>query len=416
MRFQVLGPLAAVRHGRPVALGGSKQRATLGLLLLRANRVVATSDLIDALWTDTGSAPATARKILQNAVCGLRTVFADHGPELLTQPPGYLLRVDPARVDLFEFARHAEQGRAELAMGAPERAATTLRDALALWRGPALADLVADGLVWPELTAVQHARLDVLEDYFEAELANGRHHTALGELEMLVETEPLRERLCQQLMLALYRGGRQADALRVYARVRTELVERLGLEPGHTLRQLQQSILAHDPALALPTRTPGSQRELKILDGLLDYVQHRVAPHLVTVLGAPGPEMIHFNAGFADFVSGYADTVRFVRCPANSGKARAAIVGALREPDPRALVLAVDHLHNADDQLLDLVEDLTELAGTVPLLVVATAWPELLSRRPDWGGGRPHATTLSLGAWRHRTRQPRRVPLLLAAG
>src|SRR2546429_2084650 len=140
MRFHVLGPLSAVHNGRPVSLGGAKQRATLGLLLLRANRVVATSELLNALWAG-ADAPPTARKILQNAVRGLRMVFADGAPELLTQLPGYLLRIDPSHVDIFEFYRRAEQGRAELAAGTPELAAATLREALALWRGPALADL-----------------------------------------------------------------------------------------------------------------------------------------------------------------------------------------------------------------------------------------------------------------------------------
>ncbi|GGX61913.1 hypothetical protein GCM10010324_03290 [Streptomyces hiroshimensis] len=252
----MLGPLEAVSGHRTVALGGTKQRATLGFLLLHANRVVATSRLLDALW-EGDDAPASARKILQNAVWGLRGALFPDGDEtgraaLLTQAPGYVMRVDPDDVDLYLFHRRVGEGRAKLAAGSPQEAAVLLREALALWRGPVLADLMEAGFAWPEVTAVQNARLDAMEDYCEAELACGRHHAVLGELETLVEAEPLRERSCGQLMLALYRCGRQADALSVYGRVRTALVEELGLEPGRDLQELQQAILTHDRTLALP--------------------------------------------------------------------------------------------------------------------------------------------------------------------
>ncbi|MCX5387495.1 BTAD domain-containing putative transcriptional regulator [Streptomyces sp. NBC_00083] len=247
-------------EGRTVVLGGTKQRATLGFLLLQANKVVATSQLLNALW-GVDDAPVTARKILQNAVYGLRGALTPgrgagaQAPTaraaLLTQPPGYVMRVDPEQVDLHLFHTWVGQGRDRLASGAPEAAAPLLRDALALWRGPALADLVETGVEWPELVAVQNTRLDVLEDYFEAQLACGRHHEVLAELETMVRAEPLRERSCGQLMLALYRCGRQADALTVFSRVRAVLVESLGLEPGQALQRLQQLILTQDPALAL---------------------------------------------------------------------------------------------------------------------------------------------------------------------
>lgn len=407
----------------PVALGGARQRAALGLLLFHANRVVATGELLAALWGD--AAPPTARKILQNAVRGLRVVLDGAEPELLTQLPGYLLRVDPTTVDLFEFHRMAEQGRAELTAGSPELAAVTLRDALALWRGPALADLADCGIEWPALTAVRNARLDVMEDYLEAELANGRHQVAIGELEPAVAAEPLRERLCQQLMIALYRSGRQADALNVYARVRAELVERLGLEPSRELRGLQQAILAHDPSLtpaeiprqATVLRRRRPQRELKVLDGLLEYVRQGAVPHLVTVLGPPGAEMIRFGTGLGGLVDGAGDTLRLQRFScADSRRVRAQIMAALRHiTDERALVLAIDDLHRADDALLDFVESLTDLAGPMPLLVVAMAWPELLDRRPSWGGGKSHATTMTLHSQVDSTQDTRRVPLLVAA-
>ncbi|MEU7116643.1 BTAD domain-containing putative transcriptional regulator [Streptomyces sp. NPDC046182] len=268
MQFRVLGPMEVVDNGRTVGLGGTKQRATLGFLLLNANKAVATSQLLNALW-GVDEAPMTARKILQNAVYGLRgALSAARGTAgagaatLLTQPPGYMMRVDPEKVDLHLFHAWVGQGREMLSKGTPEAAAPLLRDALALWRGPALADLVENGVQWPELIALQNTRLNVMEDYFEAQLACGRHHEILAELETMVRAEPLRERSCGQLMLALYRCGRQAEALAEYSRVRAVLVENLGLEPGRGLQRLQQSILAQDASLALervPERMPARE-------------------------------------------------------------------------------------------------------------------------------------------------------------
>ncbi|GGV73819.1 hypothetical protein GCM10010294_36490 [Streptomyces griseoloalbus] len=253
----MLGPIEVVDHGEQVPLGGTKQRATLGFLLLQTNKVVATSHLMNALW-GYDDVPATARKILQNAVYGLRNILSagrvkgDPGAAaLLTQPPGYMMRVDPERVDLQLFHKWVVQGREQLARGDAESASALLRDALALWRGPALADLVEGGIQWPELATIENTRLDVMEDYFDAQLACGNHHSVLAELERMVQSEPLRERSCGQLMLALYRCGRQVDALNVYSRVRAVLVESLGLEPGRGLQQLQQAILVQDPALSL---------------------------------------------------------------------------------------------------------------------------------------------------------------------
>ncbi|MET8768604.1 BTAD domain-containing putative transcriptional regulator [Streptomyces sp. NPDC004658] len=198
----------------------------------------------------------TARKILQNSVWSLRRklvdgVSVDVPVALRTQPPGYSLDVSLDRVDLHLFHRWVREGRARLEAGQPDAAATLLSDALELWRGPALADLTEAGLLWPELTTLQNMRLDVQEDLFEAQLACGRHYAVLGELESLVENEPLRERACGQLMRALYRCGRQSDALGVFSRLRARLVEELGLEPSRELQQLQQAILTHDPALQL---------------------------------------------------------------------------------------------------------------------------------------------------------------------
>lgn len=255
MQFNILGPLEVLDRGTPIAIKSGNQRATLGFLLLHANSVVATRSLITALWRQ--RPPATARKILQNAIGGLRATLSTTGTdttevELLTHAPGYLLRVDPQRIDLNRFQALAEVGRAELADGAWERAAATLGEALSLWRGPALVDLTESGVDWPELTALHEARLTALENKAEAELALGRHNQVIIELENEADARPLRERMRGLLMIALYRAGRQSDALAVYRRTRIELATQFGLEPGKELQLLEQAILSHDPELALP--------------------------------------------------------------------------------------------------------------------------------------------------------------------
>ncbi|GGT13649.1 BTAD domain-containing putative transcriptional regulator [Streptomyces griseoviridis] len=251
MRFSILGPLNITDKGRPVPLGSVTQRALLGYLLLHANTVVATSRLLQALWRE--EPPPTARKIVQNAISGLRRTLAepdgDRSKLLVTHAPGYVLRADPATIDNCEFQELARTGRAALAAGQWDEADRHLRQALALWKGPALADLVEDGYDWPELTALQNARHSVLENRMDAALAAGRHLDVIGELEAVVSTDPLRERLCRQLMLALYRSGRQAEALRAFRRTRAALVEQLGLDPGPELRELERAILDHDPSL-----------------------------------------------------------------------------------------------------------------------------------------------------------------------
>ncbi|MFJ5636729.1 BTAD domain-containing putative transcriptional regulator [Streptomyces goshikiensis] len=236
--------------------GGIRQRAALAYLLMHSNQVVSTSQLLGALWVD-DDAPVTARKILQNAIWRLRGVLAGPSsdapaPRLLTRSPGYTLQVQPGQVDLLDFQQRVAAGRAALAGGDPQSARDLLTGALALWRGPVLSDLVEEGICWPEVTALQNKRVDVMEDRFEAELACGGHQGILHELKTLVESDPLRERASRQLMLALYRCGRQAEALAVYGKVREELVGGLGLEPSRELQRLQQSVLTQDPALDPP--------------------------------------------------------------------------------------------------------------------------------------------------------------------
>jgi DNA-binding SARP family transcriptional activator len=247
MEVRVLGPLEVVDGDRSVAVGGGRQRKLLAILLLHANEFVSSDRLIDGLWG--ADRPETAAKALQGYVSQLRkTLGAD---ALVTRPGGYVLAVAPDELDLFRFERLVEDARdAE-----PREAAEKLRDALALWRGSPLADFAYDDFAQNEITRLEERRLVALERRVDADLALGRHQEVAGELAALVTRHPLRERLRAQLMLALYRSGRQAEALDAYADARRTLLDELGLEPSEELRQLQAAILAQDPGLGAAART-----------------------------------------------------------------------------------------------------------------------------------------------------------------
>jgi DNA-binding SARP family transcriptional activator/tetratricopeptide (TPR) repeat protein len=231
MEFRILGPLEVVVDGRSLDLGAAKQRALLAVLLLEGNRVVSTDRLIDALWGE--HAPETASKALQVYVSQLRKLLGSD--RIVTRTPGYQLRLEPEELDLDRFQALAAAGRFE--------------DALALWRGRPLDEFAYEPFAQPEIARLEELRVASLEERIERDLDAGRHGTLVGELEALVLRHPLRERLRAQLMLALYRSGRQGEALDVYQAGRSLLAEQLGLEPGERLKRLQRAILAHDPSL-----------------------------------------------------------------------------------------------------------------------------------------------------------------------
>jgi DNA-binding SARP family transcriptional activator len=233
MEFRILGPLEVVDGGRTLTLGGPRQRALLALMLTRANRVVSRDELIDELWD--GDAPDSARNALQYHVSRLRKALAP-SDVLVTREPGYMIRVAPGELDLLEF----ERLRASARGAPPAEAARLLRRALELWRGSAQA----------EIAHLDELRIAALEQRIDADLESGRHADLVAELEPLVREHSLRERLRAQLMLALYRSGRQAEALEVYRQTRQALIEQLGIEPSPSLQELERAILRHDPALA----------------------------------------------------------------------------------------------------------------------------------------------------------------------
>jgi DNA-binding SARP family transcriptional activator len=251
VEFRILGPVEVVSDGRVIALGSLKPRALLVILLLHANEVVSRERLIDDLWGD--QPPETAAASLHTYVSQLRKLVEANSGEpklLVTRAPGYVLRVDPEHVDLKQFELLARRGKSELIAGDANTAASTLAAALALWRGPPLQEFGSAPFALAESLRLQELRISVYEDRIDADLALGGHDRLVGELDALVAENPYRERLCGQLMLALYRCGRQADALDVYRRTRRRLADELGLEPGPALQELEQAILRHQPTLS----------------------------------------------------------------------------------------------------------------------------------------------------------------------
>jgi len=246
--FAVLGPVEVRRDGRELPLGGPKQRALLAILLLNANDVVSRDGLIDGLWGE--RPPPSAAHTLDNYVSRLRKMLG--GARLARRPPGYVLQLEPDELDLDRFEQLLRRGREELARGDSAEAAATLRSALALWRGPALADVLYEPFAAIEAERLEQRRLVALEDRIDADLALGRSGELVPELEALVAEHPFRERLLGQLARALYRAGRQAEALANLQTARHRLVEELGLDPGPQLRELERQILEHDPRLAVP--------------------------------------------------------------------------------------------------------------------------------------------------------------------
>ncbi len=255
--FGILGPLEATAGGGRIALGGPKPRRLLAMLLLHADDAVSVDRLVEAVWEDapTVSAEATLRAHVAN----LRRALAGGGAEglLVTRAPGYSLAVDHAQVDAVRFERLAADGRAALDRGEAAGAAETLRDALALWRGEVLEDLGAPRFAEAETARLEELRLTAQEACIDADLMLGRHREVIGEIRALASAHPFREQLWGRLMLALYRAGRQADALEAGRTLRRRLDEELGLAPGPDLVELETAILRHDPALA-PTREPAA--------------------------------------------------------------------------------------------------------------------------------------------------------------
>jgi DNA-binding SARP family transcriptional activator len=403
MDFRILGPLEVVRDGRALELGGVKERALLAVLLLHANEVVSTDGLIDRLWG--GEPPATVAKALQVHVSRLRKSLGAEA--VVTRSPGYLLRVEPGDFDLHRF--EALFGGAQGAE--PEEASTLLGDALALWRGPALADFAYEPFAQAEISRLDELRLAALEQRIEADLALDRHGQLVAELERLVAEYPLRERLRGQLMLALYRSGRQAEALDVFQNGRHLLDDELGLEPSESLKRLQRAILEHDPELEVAAGRPMAEatktRTILVVARALDGLD-AVLP-LAEALAASEPtrELVLVHVAPAEAIGSATAVLHEQRTRLLAGglTARAA---AFSSPTPNDDLLRLESEYDVDLLLLDSgptpldadSADLLRRASCDVALVVASGGPirpgpvvvPFGAAEHDWGA-------LELGAW-----------------
>ncbi|MGH3760476.1 AfsR/SARP family transcriptional regulator [Actinophytocola sp.] len=315
--LRLLGPLEFSVEGVELDLGGSRQRVVLAMLALNANRVTTVEQLIDAVWST--SPPTTARAQIQICISGLRKVLSDSSVAagIRTRPPGYLLEIPADELDTAQFAGLVETARAHVDAGRKSEAVATLRSALALWHGPALAGVRSD-LVRRGAALLEDARLAAVMERIRLDLELGRHEEVVGELSALVEEHPLREPLHEQLMLALYRSGRQAEALDVCRRVRVTLVEELGIDPGQRLQQLERAILNRDPALDLTTMSPGPvhTRPTKT-DEQLAVVPRRLPASIGDFTGRRG-QLVEIKRALSD---DDPETVRYgTRIVAISGK------------------------------------------------------------------------------------------------
>jgi predicted ATPase/DNA-binding SARP family transcriptional activator len=389
MEFRILGPLEVWDKDVEVSLGGQKPRALLALLLLHPNEVVSADRLIDELSGEDSSERAAAA--LRVNVSRLRTALPQD--VLATRSPGYVLRVGPDALDLHRFERLVDEGRSLLARGLAADASERLREALSLWRGPALADFAYDSFAQAAIARLEEIRLAALELRIEADLALGRHDELVGELEALVAEHPLRERLRRYLMTALYRSGRQAEALDAYQDARRALVNELGIDPGPALQELERAILRQDPVLDLPppiaiasTNLPrpassfvGREHELA---ELLSRIQDGARLLTLTGPGGSGKTRLALEAA-ASLVPSYEAGVFWVGLAAlrDAALVTATISQTLGARDglaehigEREMLVLVDNF----EQVIDAAPELSELLSACPNLTLLVTSRELL--------------------------------------
>jgi DNA-binding SARP family transcriptional activator len=394
LEFRILGPLEVVGEQGPIRLGGPKQRATLAILLLSANRVVSVERLADDLYA--GAAPVTAVTQVQRQVSDLRKALGS-ASVIETRSPGYVVRLSPDQLDLHRFERLVEEGGAE-----------SLREALGLWRGAPLADLAYESFAQTSIERLEEIRLAALEQRIEAELALGRHGELVGELEQLAAEHPLREGFRRQLMLALYRSGRQAEALDVYRSTREALVEEFGIEPTPALHGLERAILTHDPSLDVEGAAPAGARSVLVLpagDAGLDRLlaiaeplaeassRELILARLVTRQSELGPAVAALNARRAALPAA-------VRTAAFTTTEPAEDVTRLATTYEVELVL-LDALPGLDDSLVP--ETLAAILERSPADVAVLSGAADLAQGAGvfvpFGGGEHDWAALELGAW-----------------
>lgn len=388
--FSLLGPLQAVEAGRPLPLPPGKPSALLARLLLDANRVVPAESLVEALWGE--SPPASAAKVVQAHISRLRKVLGRERIE--TRPPGYLLRAGDDQLDLRRFERLVESAAAA---SSAEQRAGLLREALSLWRGPALAEFREEPFAAPAARRLAELRSSALERRVEAELELGEHAQLVPELEEALAREPLRERLRAALMLALYRSGRQAEALERYREGRRLLVEELGIEPGPALQELERAILRQEPGL-LHARTAAQPARRGPVVGAGAVLLPLLAP-----LCADGRELllVELATGAAELAAlssgleAARTERRFVRTACFTSTAPADDLARLAEEQGAELlvVASVEHVPaGADCDVAFVPRPERSFQADGPVLV-------------PFGGGREEWAALELGAWLARANE-----------
>jgi DNA-binding SARP family transcriptional activator len=411
LQFRILGPLEVVGERGPISLAGPRQRATLAILLLNANRVVSVDQLADELYA--GSPPVTAVTQVQRQISELRKLLGS-ASVIETRPPGYVIHLSSDQLDVEGFERHVEEGRRALAHGEARTAAHLLQEALALWRGPPLADLGYETFAQTSIARLEELRVVALEYRIEADLGLGRDADLVPELEELTAEHPLRERFCGQLMLALYRAGRQSQALEVYRQARSVLSDDLGLEPTPELQDLHRAILGHDPALA--ANHPGPSRTGRIEQAGAVLVFAEDEKHLDALVSIAEP--------LARLPERELILVRLVKDEADLGTVSSALSArraSLEVPARTAVFTTLDpggdvvRLVAANDVILVLVgappesgelglpEDVASLLEQSPADVAVLAGaPESNPRAPvfvPFGGGEHDWAALELGGW-----------------
>jgi DNA-binding SARP family transcriptional activator len=414
MDYRILGPLEALDGERQLPLGGARQRAVLALLLLHRNETLTRDVIVDELWGE--DAPPTAAKVLQNCVSALRKELPSD--TIRTVSGAYGLTLEPDELDRDRFERLLAEARAALETGDPAEASEQFRRALALWRGAPLSDFSYDRFAQDEIKRLEELRIAALEDRIEAELALGRHDELVPELEALVTKHPLRERLRGQLMLALYRAGRQAEALEAYRATRRTLLAELGIEPGHALRELEHAILAQVPELDVASRQPkplqrpgraaaspleGRAEELGLLEAGLDDAlagrgrlfvvvgdagtgKTRLADELASSAKQRGTRILWgrgWAGGGAPAYWPWTQALRDALPTASSDGAEGqfrffeAVVQALRDQTAtQPLLLVLDDLQAADEASILLLEFVSTELPEMSALVVALGRPD----------------------------------------
>jgi DNA-binding SARP family transcriptional activator len=395
--FRVLGPLEVLAGDRPVRLGGRKQRAALAILLLSANRVVSVERLADDLYA--GAPPVTAVTQVQRQVSELRKLLGAEAIE--TRSPGYLIRVESGALDLERFERLTGDAGEALERGDAERAAALFREALELWRGAPLADLAYESFAQTAIARLEELRLTALEQLFEAELACGRDAQLVPELEALVWDHPLRERVRGLLMLALYRSGRQADALDEYRRAREALVEGLGIEPSPALRELERRMLAQDPALARDGAAPADAERTTLAVPSSDD-----AVPLLAAAAAPLQRLSGRTLLVARLVAD-EQALAAAAAAVNARSGGAVRTAAFTSPEPTRDLIRLAETYDVELLLLDAAwaeRDLDVVAQRSPADVAvlfggAPTWAAGASLFVPFGGSGNDWAALELGAW-----------------